>query len=227
MSPVMRTRWITFDCYGTLVDWQAGLSAMLTPLAGDRATDIARAYAACQHEAERRHPYGAHKDVLATALVCAAAERGLRLSDSDAHGLPRAWASLRPFDDVEGMLAELRAKGYRLGVLTNVDDDLFEITHRAFRIPFDLFVTAERVRGYKPEPWLFRGFQRMAGVSTEDWVHVASNWYHDIAPARAMGVRQVWLDRDGALIAPGPAAVRVRSAAEAVRAIDAAFASRN
>jgi 2-haloacid dehalogenase len=108
----------------------------------------------------------------------------------------QGWASMRLFDDVEAMLAELRSRGYRLAVLTNCDEDLFAITHRLFRVPFDLVLTAERVRGYKPARWHFRGFERMAGVVRPHWVHVANSWYHDIAPARALGVRHVWLDRD-------------------------------
>ena len=75
-----------------------------------------------------------------------------------------SWPVIRPFDDVEPLLAELRLRGYRLGVLTNCDDAQFEAAHRSFRRPFDLFVTAERIRGYKPEPWHFRAFQRMTQV---------------------------------------------------------------
>ena len=220
MAAGMRTRWITFDCYGTLIDWQAGLGAMLDPLAGDKAPGIVRAYTAHQLTLEREQPHRSHKHVLKTALVRAAAGLGVMLSDSDARSITRSWAALRPFADVESMLAALRDKGYRLGVLTNVDDDMFEITHRAFAAPFDLFVTAERVRGYKPEPWLFRAFERMTGVAKRDWVHVASNWDHDIAPAQALGVTQVWLDREGAPAAPRQAPIRVVSAGETVRAIE-------
>jgi 2-haloacid dehalogenase len=213
-----RERWVTFDCYGTLVDWQQGLGDMLAPIAGNRATDVAQSFTGYQLALERQQPYRLHKHVLTGALVRAAGERGLRLSDSDAGALTRSWGSLRPFADVEAMLAELRRKGYRLGVLTNVDDDLFEITHRSFATPFNLFVTAERVRSFKPQPWLFRAFARMTGVDRRDWVHVGSNWYHDIAPAQALGVAQVWLDRDNS-----PAreeVVRAASSFEAVRAID-------
>ena len=155
------------------------------------------AFAGCQLALESERPVRPHKQVLKAALLCAAGERGVRLTDADARTLTRSWSALRPFADVEAMLAELRARGYRLGVLTNVDDDLFEITHRAFATPFNLFVTAERVRGYKPEPWLFRAFERLTGVERGDWVHVGSDWYHDIAPAQALGVSRVWLDREG------------------------------
>jgi 2-haloacid dehalogenase len=220
------SRWVTFDCYGTLVDWHAGLGDLLAPIVGDRAPEVVRAFAGCQLALEKQGLVRSHKQVLKAALLCAAGERGVRMTDADARTLTGSWSALRPFADVEAMLAALRARGYRLGVLTNVDDDLFEITHRSFAAPFNLFVTAERVRGYKPEPWLFRGFERLTGVKRGDWVHVGSDWYHDIAPARALGVAPVWLDRDGAGESSG-AALHAATGIDVVRAIDAHFGVRN
>jgi 2-haloacid dehalogenase len=216
------SRWVTFDCYGTLVDWHGGLGDLLAPIAGDRAPEVVRAFAGCQLALEKQGLVRSHKQVLKAALLCAAGARGVRMTDADARTLTGSWSALRPFADVEAMLAALRARGYRLGVLTNVDDDLFEITHRSFAAPFNLFVTAERVRGYKPEPWLFRGFERMTGVERGDWVHVGSDWYHDIAPARALGVVPVWLDRDGARESSG-AALHAATGVDVVHAIDAHF----
>ena len=216
-------RWVTFDCYGTLVDWHGGLGDLLAPIAGDRAPEVVRAFVGCQLALEKQGPVRSHKQVLKAALLCAAGERGVPMTDADARTLTGSWSALRPFADVETMLAEMRARGYRLGVLTNVDDDLFEITHRSFAAPFNLFVTADRVRGYKPEPWLFRGFEQLAGVRRGDWVHVGSDWYRDIAPARALGVAPVWLDRDGARGASG-AALHAATGPEVVRAIDRHFA---
>jgi 2-haloacid dehalogenase len=225
VSARIRPRWVTFDCFGTLVDWQAGFTDLLTPFAGDRATDIARAYATYERLAEGETPHRPYKHVLGAALVRAAAACGVSLSDADARAMTAAWGRLRLFDDVEPMLAELRRNGWRLAVLTNCDDDLFEITHRTFRTPFDLFVTAERVRGYKPAPWHFRAFERLTGASKSGWVHVASSLYDDIVPAQAMGIAGVWLDREQEG-QPPPAAVRVRTAADVVEAIDGVFANR-
>lgn len=219
------SRWVTFDCYGTLVDWNGGLGGLLAPIAGERASEVVEAFAECQLALEKQGPVRSHKQVLKAALLCAAGERGVRLTDADARTLTRSWSALRPFADVETMLAALRARGYRIGVLTNADDDLFEVTHRSFATPFNLFVTAERVRGYKPEPWLFRAFERLTRVERGDWVHVGSDWYHDIAPAQALGVTRVWLDRDGA--APSGGALRAATGADVVRAIDQHFAVRN
>ena len=100
------------------------------------------------------------------------------------------------FGDVEPMLASLRRAGCRLAVLTNCDDDLFEATSVDSSKRFDLVVTAERVRDYKPALAHFRYFARSTGASRDDWIHVACSWYHDIAPARELALRRVWLDRD-------------------------------
>ncbi len=223
MLAAARTRWVTFDCFGTLVDWQAAFAAALAPFAGDGVSDIVRAYHACERVVEHEKPHRSYRDVLVTALVRAAAQRGVRLSESDARALPQSWASMRLFDDVEAMLAELRRKGFRLAVLTNCDDDLFEITHRAFSTPFDLFVTAERVRGYKPAPWHFRAFERLTGAGKCNWVHVACSWYHDIAPAQALGIKRVWLDRERTGEDPSFASVHVHSATDVAGAIDELF----
>ena len=156
MFPAIRsTRWVTFDCYGTLVN-------------GDV-------------------------------------------------------SPVRPLGDVESLLAELRLRGYKIGVLTNCDDAQFESAHRKFLRPFDLFVTAERVRGYKPSPWHFRAFELLTGARKDDWVHVACSWYHDIAPAQARGVNCVWLDRDRTAEPPAGAPVPVHTAAAAADAIDSLF----
>ena len=223
MSPVTRTRWVTFDCYGTLVDWQAGFAAILSRIAGDRVDELLRAYHRWERRMVRDSRHTPYKDVLASALRRAADETAVSLPATDAPTLSRSWQALRPFDDVEGALARLRSKGYKLAVLTNCDDDLFEVTHRSFRTPFDLFVTAERIRGYKPAPWHFRAFELITGVRKRDWVHVSSSVYHDIAPAQAFGVKSVWLDRGRSAENGAAGSIRVHSAADVVAAIDHLF----
>jgi 2-haloacid dehalogenase len=223
VSAVAGTRWVTFDCYGTLVDWQEGFNALLAPVAGGRAGDVVRAYHGCERRVEREVPHQSYKDVLVKSLVRAAGEAGVPLSDADARAIPGAWGSMRPFDDAAPLLAELRRRGYRLAVLTNCDDDLFELTHRTFPQPFDLFVTAERVRGYKPAPWHFRAFELLTRAKRDDWVHVACSWYHDIAPAQAMRIKRVWLDRERTGEDPAAASAHVHTAADAVAAIDGLF----
>ena len=206
-------RWITFDCFGTLVDWQRGMTSALRPFAGDRTADLLRAYHAYEAVVERLTPHRSYKQVLATALHRAAEQCGVPIPEA-ARVLPEAWAGLPVFDDVEPMLAALRQRGWKLAVLTNCDDDLFAATERRFRKPFDLVLTAERVRGYKPAAWHFQGFERLTHVDRRNWVHVANSWYHDIAPARALGIPHVWLDRDRTGETGVPAGAHVHTAAD-------------
>ena len=218
-------RWVTFDCFGTLVDWLSGFSAILAPLFGERTAEVVRAYDPFERALEIETPHQLYKDVLTAGLLRAAEHVGVPLTESQARRLPQQWGTMRVFEDAEPMLAGLRADGYRLGVLTNCDEDLFAETQRAFRVPFDLVVTAERVRDYKPSPSHFRYFSRVSGVKDGEWIHVANSWYHDITPARALNIPRVWLDRDDTGQDPADASVRVRSAGE-VRPAIAGLASR-
>lgn len=201
----MSSRWVTFDCFGTLVDWHTGFAAALRPIAGDRVGELLTAYHRHEPVLEADRPHRLYKDVLSTAVRRAAADLGLAVTDDQAAALPRAWDALPVFPDVEPALAGLRAAGYKLAVLTNCDDDLFARTQRAFRQPFDLVVTAEAVKDYKPSVSHFRRFFRVSGVDMADWVHVACSWFHDIEPARAMGLKRIWVDRDRTGQDPGGA----------------------
>ena len=212
-------RWVTFDCFGTLVDWNAGFAAILKPLVGAKTPQVMDAYHRFERLLEQETPHRLYREVLATALSRAAEQVGVPLSERQARELPARWATLPVFDDVEPMLSALRGAGCRLGVLTNCDEDLFEQTQRAFRLPFDLVVTAERVRDYKPSPTHFRYFSRSSGVKAGDWVHVANSWYHDVAPARDLGIPRIWLDRDDTGEDPADASVRVRAAAPVPEAV--------
>ena len=126
----------------------------------------------------------------------------------------------KPLDDVEALLAEFRLRGYRLGVLTNCDDRSFERAHRAFAQPFDMFVTAERVRAYKPAPWHFRAFQLLTGVCKQDWVHVSDSWSEDIVAAESLGIHRVWFDRGRTGEDPSRASAHVYTAREALTAVE-------
>ena len=212
-------RWITFDCFGTLVDWHSGFAAILEPLVGDKTSEVMAAYHRHERMLEADTPHRLYREVLTTSLARAAAEAGVALTEAETRRLPDSWGMLPLFDDVEPMLAGLRAMGCRLAVLTNCDDDLFAQTSRAFRRRFDLVVTAERVRDYKPAPAHFRFFSRSTGVSASDWAHVACSWYHDIGPARELGINRVWLDRDGTGEDPATASAHVRSAADVCAAV--------
>jgi 2-haloacid dehalogenase len=216
-------RWVSFDCFGTLVDWQAWFAELLGPLGAHTAGAVIRAYHAHERVLEREQPQQSYKDVLVTGLARAASDRGVRRSP-DLRTILQAWDAMRLFDDVEPMLAALRSKGYRLAVLTNCDEDLFAVTHGLFRKPFDLVLTAERVRGYKPQRWHFTGFERLTGVARPHWVHVANSWYHDIAPARTLGVNHLWIDRERTGEDPA-GSIQVHNALDAAALVEGLFES--
>jgi 2-haloacid dehalogenase len=210
----MRERWITFDCFGTLVDWNGGFAGILQPLFGARTEEVVRAYHEFERKLEAEKPHQLYKDVLSNGLMLAAGKLGIKISEGEARALPQAWATMPVFADVGEMLAGLRAMNCRLAVLTNCDDDLFAQTQRNFQKPFDLVITAEQVRDYKPSLAHFRRFSEVTGATPGEWVHVACSWYHDIAPAKKLGIPRVWLDRDLTSDDASAATARVESAAE-------------
>src|SRR5262245_54625346 len=216
----MAARWVTFDCFGTLVDWHTGFASILREFAGERVADLLAAYHRHERAAESERPHRLSKDVLATAVKRAADEIGLPVTEEQTSVLPQRWGALSVFPDVEPALAGLRDAGYRLAVLTNCDDDLFAQTHRRFRQPFDLVVTAELVKDYKPSLTHFRRFFRVSGVEMSDWVHVACSRSPDVATAREFGLKHIWVDRDRTCEEPAGATVRLADATELVDAVN-------
>ena len=190
-------RWLTFDCFGTLIDWTGGFTAILAPVAGDRTQALLAAYHWIEPALEAERPHRLYRDVLADGLMRAARETGVPLAGSDADILVRRWGDLPLYPDVPEGLAAVRGAGWKVGILTNCDDDLFARTSaRHAALSPDLVVTAERTGSYKPSFGHFDYFERRTGVARRDWVHVANSWFHDIEPARRYDVSRVWLDRD-------------------------------
>jgi 2-haloacid dehalogenase len=210
--------WITFDCFGTLVDWHAGFDSILAPLAGARTPALLDAYHRVEPLTQAEEPHRCYKDVLAVSLRSAAHEVGVPMSEVQARALSDSWRRLPVFQDVEPMLAALRASGFSLGVLTNCDDDLFAQTQRTFVRPFDSVVTAEQVGTYKPALGHFRRFADR--VQPDAWIHVACSWRHDIEPAHQFGIPRIWLDRDRTGDDPAVASAHIQSAAEVAAAIE-------
>jgi 2-haloacid dehalogenase len=208
----MADKWITFDCFGTLVDWHGGFADILRPHAGERTAELIRAYHDIEPSLEQQRPHLLYRDVLEKGVTQAAEKIGLELTHEQTHALPRLWGSQRVFEDVEPALAGLRNAGWRLAVLTNCDIDLFTQTQKSFRQPFDLVVTAEQVKDYKPSLAHFRYFWRASGVEKDRWVHAACSWFHDIQPAQEMGIRRIWVDRDRTRHDASAATLRIENA---------------
>ena len=189
-------RWVSFDCFGTLVDWHSGYRKILSPIAGDRTDALIGAYHEFEREIEKERPHRLYKDVLTAGLAQAAAKIGLSLAKNQADVIVRNWGEQPFYGDVGAALAALHRDGWKLAMLTNCDNDLFAKTLAKFPVKPDLVVTAEMVQSYKPELGHFKRFQQESGVERQNWIHAACSWFHDVAPARRMGVKRIWVDRD-------------------------------
>jgi 2-haloacid dehalogenase len=205
MQDAIQQRWVTFDCYGTLIDWEAGMKqAMETILPGDASQLLARYYQV-EKEVETEQPFRSYRNVLAETLRRTARVAGMPLASGAEHVLSATLPGWPVFPDVGPALTELRAAGWKLVILSNVDRDLIAETLRVLPVPFDDVVTAEEVRAYKPSLNHFHRFREKHRVADQNWVHVARSYYHDIVPASQLGLRSIWINRSGET-APDPLA---------------------
>ncbi len=194
----MADKWLTFDCYGTVADWNSGMGGALaglgiSPAAAGR---LFTAYHQAELEIEAGPEWRPYREVLTAGLARAAERERVRLPRGGEQAFVRAWPDMPVFEDAGPALATLKERGWRLAFLTNCDDDLFATTRSRLPVPFDEWVTAEEVRSYKPDLAHFRRFAEKTGAAGADWIHVANSWVHDMLPAARMGLRSVWVDRD-------------------------------
>ncbi len=190
--------YLTFDCYGTLIDWETGIVAALRPLLKGHGVDlpdegILSLYADLESsiETEEFIPY---KGVLREVVKKAGVKFGFIPDDKEVNLLVHSIGYWKPFDDTVPALRELKSR-FRLAVISNIDDDLFEITQAKLGIEFDGLITAEQVRAYKPDLAVFRAAIERLGVAKESILHVAQSLYHDISPANELEIRTVWVNR--------------------------------
>jgi 2-haloacid dehalogenase len=189
-------KWLTFDCYGTIADWNTSMRTALEPVAGDAADALLTAYHQAELTLEARTPWRPYREILASGLRGAARQVGVSIDSELAGAFAEAWPGMSLFDDVGPALGELAAAGWHLAILTNCDDDLFATTAPKLPVPFDLVVTAEQVRSYKPDLGHFRKFAETTGATQANWIHVGNSWVYDIVAAARMGLRSIWVDRD-------------------------------
>lgn len=191
---------ITFDCYGTLIDWETGISDAMMSAARAAGVTLDRRAVLDAHEAVepavqagRFRPY---RDVLEVVAQRIAERHGWRLEGAAHETLWRSLPRWRPFPDTNAALEALRAAGYRLGILSNIDDDLLAETRTHFTVPFDLIVTAQQVRSYKPAHPHFVAARKAIGG--RPWLHAARSYFHDVEPAVELGIPVVWVNRNQA-----------------------------
>lgn len=194
-----RFRVLTFDCYGTLVDWEAGIWQAFreaVPASGptlDRET-VLGAYHEIEPLVEAGH-FRPYREVLTETAQRVAARCGWRISREEASFLPRSLPAWPVFEDTPAALERL-AGAFRVGILSNVDDDLLEGTIRGLPVDFDFTVTADRVRSYKPATAHFDAAREEVG-EVDRWLHVAGSLFHDVEPAARRGIPVVWVNRKG------------------------------
>jgi 2-haloacid dehalogenase len=188
---------LTFDCYGTLIDWEAGIAAAARMQLGDAVAgvsdeQIVAAFAEVEHEAEV--PYKSYREVLALSLRGIGERLGVRVSDAQARGFGSSVGQWPAFPDSAAALARLHER-FRLAVITNCDDDLFAQSERRLGVQFDYVITAQQAGSYKPDHANFElAFERI-DEPRERILHVAQSLFHDHVPAKALGMTSVWIDR--------------------------------
>jgi 2-haloacid dehalogenase len=189
---------LTFDCYGTLIDWEAGILAGLRRILephGVAATDdeLLEAYARAEADIEAG-PYRRYRDVLGEGLRRVARRHGVEAAAEERSAFGGSVGDWPAFPDSAEALRRL-ADRFRLGVITNCDDDLFASSNRRLGVTFDWIVTAEQVGAYKPDPRNFEVALDRIGPPRERILHVAQSLFHDHVPARAFGLATAWIDR--------------------------------
>jgi|ERR1700682_339198 len=188
---------LSFDCYGTLIDWEAGIVGAIRAMVGEAVArradeELLGTFAAMEHRAEV--PYQPYREVLAVSLRGIGEELGFPVSDSQAAAFGGSVVDWPAFPDSEAALRRLQSR-FRLAVITNCDDDLFAASERRLGTSFDFVITAQQVGSYKPDPRNFQVAHDRIGVPTTRILHVAQSLFHDHVPAKALGMTTVWIDR--------------------------------
>ena len=193
-------QFITFDCYGTLIDWETGVYDAFQKEADREGFTIDRdALVPRFIEVQRKIQSGSYElyaEVLRRTAVQVAEELGWNLESSRAQFLPDSVPRWQPFRETNAQL-ERFAKKYELGILSNIDDKLLGATRRHFRSDFDLVVTAQQVRSYKPDPAHFKECARRIDKQKKNWVHIASGYPTDVEPCLKSKIPVIWVNRHG------------------------------
>ena len=192
-------RFATFDCYGTLIDWNGGIGRELERLFGpNEAGEKLRRYHELEPEIQREDPSRSYSEVMAIAL----ARLGAPADEHDA--LARSLPGWEPFPEVTAALDEARSRGWSLAILSNSDRDLIDASAARLGVPFEETIVASEIGSYKPASAHWEGFFSRTGADRSAHVHVAASLFHDIAPAASLGLRTVWINRLGETADPQP-----------------------
>jgi 2-haloacid dehalogenase len=191
-------RWVTFDCYGTLVDWNGGIRVELEELFGvRRADELLVRYHELEPKIQAAKPGSSYREVLTITLERLAAETGLTVPEGETSALARSLPSWPVFEDVRPGLTEARSRGWHLAILSNTDRDLIDASMEALGVPFETSIVASEIGSYKPAHRHWEVFYEQTGADPARHIHVAQSVYHDIAPAAELGIPTIWINRQG------------------------------
>jgi 2-haloacid dehalogenase len=206
-------RLITFDCYGTLIDWETGMLSMLRQLFSRTSPAIPNAkllelYGEAEAENEGG-PYQRYRAVLSQTVQTMGTRLGVQVTSSEGEQFANSLIEWEPFPDTVATLKTLASR-FKLGIISNVDDDLFAASQKKLDVKFDVVVTAEQVQSYKPALKNFQEVLRRSGLKEEQLLHAGQSVYHDIIPTNSLGIRNVWVNRPS--LRPGAGAAKPASA---------------
>ena len=198
MLDLSQFQWLSFDCYGTLINWEAGILGYIRSVlkrkectvSDDRILNLYSEFEPRRQEL----PYRTYREVLAEVMRDFAGEFHVEVSDDEARGLADSIRHWEPFPDTVAALRRLRSR-YKLAVLSNIDDDLFALTAPKLGIELDALVTAQQVESYKPSLRNFETLLKRLQTDKSKLLHVAESLFHDVAPARSLGIATVWVNR--------------------------------
>lgn len=213
MLDLARFKVLTFDCYGTMIDWESGIFSALRPILGAHGKMLSDSallawYAELEAAAEQGE-YLRYRDVLQSVVRGFGERLGFAPTDAEVRSFPESVATWQPFPDTVEALRKLK-KRYRLVVMSNIDEDLFATTAPKLGVAFDHIITAQQAGCYKPCMNIFRLTEKSIGVSREQWLHVGQSIYHDVIPAQSLGLATVWVNRRSPR--PGAGAAKAASA---------------
>jgi 2-haloacid dehalogenase len=197
-------RWATFDCYGTLIDWNGGIRRELERLFGVAAAPgLLERYHDLEREVQAEE-YRSYRQVLSYSLERLAVDAGVQIPEGEADALGGSLPDWEPFPEVPDALSEARERGWLLAILSNSDRDLIAASQARLGVPFDLAIVAEDTGSYKPAHGHWERFFEVSTAERDRHVHVAASLFHDIAPAIELGLTSVWINRLGEEADPQP-----------------------
>jgi 2-haloacid dehalogenase len=198
-------RWATFDCYGTLVDWNAGIQTELGRVFGWPAGEnLLERYHVLEPQIQTAHPEWTYRAVMAAVLAELGSDAGVAVPAREADALGRSLPGWPVFPEVPGALAEARDRGWKLVALSNSDRGLIQASLQAIGVPFEGAIVASEIGSYKPAHRHWHAFFDSFGANKTRHVHVAQSHFHDIAPADELGIPSIWINRLAERAEPAP-----------------------